>query len=120
MSGRAARTAVFITALTAGAVFFIDICNMIYRCGCRSWWNGAAAHCNVHQAHAVRRCPLCVIPVAGQLAIFGAAASAQAFISFRATGWGAGKRLVLALAAFPVVMLLIALPLGSATGYWSN
>ena len=42
-AGRIARAAAAFTS-----VFFIDFCNLVYQCGCRSLWAGADAACNIH------------------------------------------------------------------------
>lgn len=110
------RVALLLLAATFTSVFFLDFCNLVYSCGCRSWWAGADAHCNIHDAAAHRHCPLCVIGMAGSGAVWAAIVVAQGLVALRwPGGWAA--RLALTLAAFPMVGGVIALALGIAQGY---
>jgi hypothetical protein len=111
-------TAIFLVAASVTAVFFIDFCNWIYACGCRSLWAGADAHCNIHQPGA-RHCPFCAIGVAGGGAVFLAIVAPQAYLSFRPARWAWPFRLLAALAAFPVAGSGIAILLGWRMGYWN-
>jgi hypothetical protein len=38
----------------------MNVCALLFQCGCRSWWTGAATHCNIHQAGA-KHCPWCTL-----------------------------------------------------------
>lgn len=106
---------IWILSASATGLFIIDFCNLIYRCGCRSWWAGAAAACNVHQ-HAGHRCPFCAYGLEPFLALALLIVSVQAWLSFRGGPWPA--KLLLALAAFPVIGTLEAIALGLFSGYW--
>jgi hypothetical protein len=59
-------------------LLFYDLCNAIYRCGCRSLWTEAARHCNVHAAHGPH-CPLCEHAALGA-AVFGLTLGGQALV----------------------------------------
>lgn len=111
-------TAIFLVAASVTAVFFIDFCNWIYVCGCRSLWAGADAHCNIHQAGA-KHCPFCSIGTFGAATVFFAIVVPQGILSFRPARWKWPVRLAAALAAFPAVGSVIALSLGEYLGYWN-
>src|SRR5947209_14516645 len=49
---------VFLLPPALSYTFIINFCSWIYRCGCTSWWSGAAEHCNIHMA-GVKHCPWC-------------------------------------------------------------
>ena len=115
---RLAGVAIFAAAATVTSVFFIDFCNWIYACGCRSLWAGAAAHCNIHIAGA-KHCPFCSIGTNGYAAVFLAIIVPQGFFSFRPARWAWYARFAAALGAFPLIGSAIALPLGWAKGYWN-
>jgi hypothetical protein len=112
------RVALLLLAAAVTSVFFLDFCNLVYSCGCRSWWAGADTHCNIHHADA-RHCPLCVIGIAGSGAVWAVIVAAQALVALR---WGGGwaARVAVTLAAFPAVGGVIAVALGFAQGYWTN
>src|SRR5688572_2342628 len=109
---------IFLAAATVSAVFFIDFCNWIYSCGCRSLWAGAAAHCNIHTA-GVKHCPFCSFGTPGYGASYLAVLAPQGFLSFRPARWAWYSRFAAAVGVFPLTAAAIALPLGWATGYWN-
>ena len=90
-------------------VFLIRLCGWIYQCGCLHWWQGGAAQCNIHLAHA-KHCPLCATPYVYDALLFGIVVAQGWFI-------GRGNWLWAAL-AFPGITLLSALVLGWYLGYW--
>ena len=100
-------------------MLFINFCNLVYQCGCRSLWNGAAVSCNIHQA-GVPHCPWCIHGGLWGYATFGLIVVAQAWIAFRNAGPGFLPRLGLALLAFPLLGCAMALLAGWWTGYWSS
>lgn len=115
------RWAVFALSALFASVFFIDFCNLVFRCGCRSLWAGADAHCNIHRKDS-RHCPWCESnPAPAYVSIVGA----QAFVSFRRvragleTGRRLGLRLIWAVSAFPLVGGAWALWYGWRSGYWN-
>lgn len=110
---------VFIAAGAAAvtSAFFIDFCDLVYRCGCRSLWAGADAACNVH-VHGVKHCPWCSIGMSGALAVWGTIVAVQAFMAMRPGGAGMVSRIILSIGAFPVVGGILALALGVWLGYW--
>lgn len=111
------RLAVFLGAASVASLLFINFCNLVFQCGCRSWWGGAADHCNIHMA-GVPHCPWCTYAASGYLS-FAAIVAAQALVAFWPGTWGTGGRLLAALLAFPLVGGLAALVVGLWTGYWS-
>ena len=48
----------FAISFTVTCLFFINVCNWLFDCGCHSLWAGADAMCNVHLAN-VPHCPIC-------------------------------------------------------------
>lgn len=111
------RVVVMAVAIAVTCGFFINFCDLAYRCGCTFLWAGAADHCNVH--HGPKRCPWCVIGDAGQFAVWLWIAIPQALASFWPNGWRWPARLALALIAFPVMGGLAALAVGLWYGYWN-
>ena len=100
------------------SVFYINFCDLVYQCGCRSLWNGADAFCNVH-SHGSRHCPWCSIGLAGSTAVWAAIVGVQVFVATRPIPSNALARSLLAIAAFPLVGGVLALLIGLATGYWA-
>jgi len=116
--GTVGRAALALAAVTVTSVFFIDLCNWIYDCGCRSLWNGAAAHCNIPTLGA-KHCPWCSMGIAGSGAVWAAIAGVQCWIALRSgiTNWI--RRSAYTLAAFPIVGGLLGIGIGIAQSYWS-
>lgn len=114
-----ARLAVFLGAATLAAMLFINFCHLVFQCGCRSWWGGAAEHCNIHMA-GVAHCPWCTSGGLSGYVSFGAIVVVQALIAFWPGGAGIAGRLLSALLAFPVVGGIGAVVSGLVTGYWSG
>jgi hypothetical protein len=113
------RLAVFLTAATVTAMLFINFCHLVFQCGCRSWWGGAADHCNIHMA-GVPHCPWCTSDgMSGNLS-FGAILVVQALIAFWPGSQATPVRLLAALLAFPIVGGIGAVAAGLATGYWAG
>jgi len=103
------------------SIFFIDVCGLVFGCGCRSLWAGAAVACNIHHA-AGPHCPWCAHPAAGAVA-FAAIALVQGLILFgpapqRAPGLP--RRFALALLSFPVTAGLVGTIQGILWDYWSR
>ena len=99
-------------------VFFIDLCNAVYGCGCQSLWRGAAAGCNVHRA-GVQHCPWCEGKTTSWASL-GSILAAQAATCFglRRRRWW--SRLAASVSAFFLVGLLAALVTGHLSRYWSG
>ncbi len=108
---------VFLAAAAVTSVFLINLCDLIYDCGCRSWWAGAVDHCNIHDPQS-RHCPWCSVGEAGFAAIWLGVVAPQAFLSLFPRRWKWPLRLFAALAAFPAAGVLIGLGMGWAMGYW--
>lgn len=106
----------FLAGAAVTSAFFLNLCDWIFECGCRSLWAGAADHCNIHTPGA-RHCPWCAIPTAGQGAVYLAVLAPQAWWSFFSR-WGWIWRLGLTLASFPAVGWALGLALGYWQGYW--
>ena len=110
------RALLFIAASAISWVFLIQVCDVIYRCGCEPLWAGAADHCNMNRPGA-RHCPWCTVPYAydATLALIFAA---QAILALGPWNWGMLRRSILTLAAFPLVSALSGTALGLWSGYW--
>jgi hypothetical protein len=111
-----AAAALFAIGLTS--VFYIDLCDLIFRCGCDHLWAGADARCNIHNADG-RHCPFCSFGWAGYGITYGGIVAPQALLAFRPKRWTLWRRLAAAVLAFPLIGGLQALVLGWATGYWN-
>jgi len=82
-----------------------------------SLWNGADAHCNIHQPGA-RHCPWCAHGRAASGVPWALIVVVQAVISFWPRPMRVGLRLASAMAAFPIAGALIAVTYAISAGYW--
>jgi hypothetical protein len=107
-----------VAAIALSSVFFVDVCGLVFRCGCRSLWAGASSACNIH--HAVGpHCPWCAHPLAaGAVAFFGVAA-VQALVLLRPGRGGVALRFALALLSFPLTAGLVGVIQGLLWDYWN-
>jgi hypothetical protein len=99
-------------------LFFINVCDWIFDCGCRSLWAGADALCNVHLAN-VHRCPICSRGIPGYAAVMIAVTAPQLAASARLP-FDRVTRIVICLLLFPTGMLAVGGLLGLYDGYWSG
>ncbi len=118
MNSAGISSAVALFAVGFTSVFFIDLCDLIFRCGCDHLWAGADARCNVHDPHS-RHCPFCSFGWAGYGITYLGIVVPQGVLAFRPKSWTLWRRLWAALAAFPLIGGLEAVVLGSFTGYWN-
>ena len=109
---------IFAVSAAVTCMFLVNLCNAVYRCGCRSWWAGAAAHCNIHTP-AAKHCPWCSLGAAGFAVVLAAILGPQLWLSFYPRRWPWPLRLLLALLAFPIAGTLVALVTGRLTAYWN-
>jgi hypothetical protein len=105
-------------ALSASSLFLLDVCGLVFGCGCRSLWSGAAAACNIHHA-SPPHCPWCAHPGAGGAVAVAAIAAVQAWILFRRGRPGLPLRFALALLSFPLTSGLVGTIQGFLWDYWS-
>ena len=115
---RKADWAAFAVSAAVTLVFFIDFCGLLFQCGCRSWWAGAAGLCNIHTA-GVHHCPWCVMALGWQLATLSAILLSQAASVFLPGHWPWYVRLAAGLAAFPVSGAVLGAIAGIGFGYWN-
>ena len=101
------------------SVSVLGFCDLVYTCGCRAAWAGAAEACNMHQALGPH-CPWCSYGFLGGAIPFAAILLVQATVAF----WPGKGRYALRLAgvfvAFPTVGGLAALLFGLVSGYWTS
>ena len=112
----ATSLAIFVASAAVTSVFFINLCHLVFRCGCDWLWANADKHCNIHNATG-KHCPFCSFGYEGYAGIFGTLVVVQALVSFL-PAWPWKTRLAAALAAFPITFGVLALALGKYTGYW--
>ncbi|MFN7920386.1 MAG: hypothetical protein U0Q16_09830 [Bryobacteraceae bacterium] len=108
---------IFVFAAAFTSVFFINFCATVYQCGCQSLWTVADRYCNIHAQHG-RHCPWCSFGYAGYVMVYGTMLAAQGLAVIVTAGRAMWMRVAVALAAFPVTGLVLALALGLYTGYW--
>ena len=99
------------------SVFFLDLCHLIYQCGCDHLWGDQALHCNIHTPGA-RHCPWCRVGATGAGIIYALILAAQAAGAFLPRRWPWGVRLTSAVFLFPVAGGVEGLILGMIMGYW--
>lgn len=112
------KALIALAAVTVTSVFFMDYCNLIYRCGCEPIWAGRDAHCNRH-AMSGKHCPVCSLPFPGQVMVWAAMAIPQLAVSLWPAPWTRTRRLAFALLTFPVTGLPFFIGLGIWKGYWN-
>jgi hypothetical protein len=105
----------FVISAVVTSVFFIDFCNWIYGCGCRSLWAGADASCNIHHA-SPPHCPWCSFGWAGYMGVWLSWLAPQLAVTL----WGGKLRILWLAVVVPATGLLLAAALGMATGYWNH
>jgi hypothetical protein len=110
------RLVPFGVSFAVTCLFFIDICDWIFGCGCRPLWAGADALCNVHIL-ASRHCPFCSRGVAGYAVIMTAVAVPQFAVSMWSR-WSSATRIAVCLLLIPAAMIAVGLAAGSYDGYW--
>jgi hypothetical protein len=113
-----ARALNFIVSGSITGIFFINLCNLIYRCGCRSIWAGADIACNIHM-QGTKHCPWCSHGSGVYAAVLTSILVPQLVLSAYPSRWGWFPRLAASVAAFPIAGLIIALAFGLADGYWN-
>jgi hypothetical protein len=107
----------FLVSFTVTCVFFINLCSLIFQCGCHSLWAGAAMTCSIHAQHG-RHCPWCSHGAAGQAIVMVLIGASQLAVSVL-PGWSWLVRTLAASALFPVVGGIVALVFGWDVGYWT-
>ncbi len=112
-----ARVVIAVTAAAFTSVFFIDFCNLVYQCGCRSFWAGADAACNIH-THGIRHCPWCSVGRAGGVLIWAIIVGSQFFVAFRSRFSRWYSTALASFAVFPLAGGALAAGLGLWFGYW--
>jgi hypothetical protein len=114
------RTAVLCgIALALNSVLFINLCNLVYQCGCKSLWDGADEHCNIHAKHG-RHCPFCSHGNTGYGLFFSAILFPQFGIAYISRRRSAALQLSAILVSFPVCFAIVALVVGLMDGYWKS
>jgi hypothetical protein len=111
------RVLALLAAIALSAVFFIDLCGLVFGCGCRSLWAGAALACNIHHAFPPH-CPWCAHPAAGGAIAFSTMAVVQASILLGPGRAGLLLRFVLALLSLPLIAGLAGTFQGILWDYW--
>ena len=106
-----------LVAFAVTSVLFINFCDLVYACGCRSLWNGADAHCNIHAQHG-KHCPWCSHGKLGYGLIFASIVVPEFLVALalRRRSWMAG--LAATLLSFPIFGGIAALAVGLWDGYW--
>lgn len=106
-----------VLALSTTGVFFVDVCALVYDCGCLSLWEGASAACNIHEASGPH-CPWCEHPLAGgAIALLGTMA-VQLGVLLSPGSATIAVRFVLSLLAFPIASGTIGWVQGLLFNYW--
>jgi hypothetical protein len=103
-------------SFAATCLFFINVCDWIFDCGCRSLWAGADALCNVHVAGS-RHCPICSRGIPGYAGIM-AAVTAPQLVASAWLPFNRVTRIVLCLLLFPTGMIAVGGLLGMYDAYW--
>jgi hypothetical protein len=110
---------VFLAAATVTATTLINYCDLVFQCGCRFLWAGAADSCNIHSATGPH-CPWCAHGGYAAYAAFGLILAAQGAIAWGGFAGNLLNRLFWALLAYPLIGGAVALVSGLVAGYWSG
>ena len=102
MTERPLRWILFVVVAGLSLVFLVDLCDLIYDCGCRSLWHGAARPCNIHRPR-TPDCPWCSTGTWGLVVPAGAIVAGQALVLLAPGRARTSHRVLLAVALFPVV-----------------
>jgi len=113
------RAAIGFAGFAVTSLFFIDLCNFIFACGCQSLWAGADALCNVHHAGGMH-CPACSHGKLGYAAIFGSIIAAQLATTFLMKKGLWLVRLGVVLLLFPLIGTAAMTVAGLLDGYPIN
>ena len=109
------RAAIALAGVACTGLFFINLCNFVFACGCRSLWSGADAHCNIHQA-APPHCPVCSHGMTGYALTFAAIVAPQLAAAFLIKRGPWIFRLALVLALFPLAGAFVMAIIGWVDG----
>ena len=107
----------FLASAGLAYALVLNLCAAVFSCGCRSWWTGAAAHCNVHLA-GVRHCPWCAYGPAGFRLAMILMLSPQLLLSFWPTRLRWPLRAAIVFGLFPLSGVAVAIGYGVWSGYW--
>lgn len=113
------RALIVLAGMTLAVLFLINLCDLIFQCGCRSTWNGAAANCNIHDP-STHDCPWCVTGRLGYYLPLATIFLFQVTVAFWPGELRPLRRLLLTLVMFPAAGALVGVGFGLATGYWSG
>jgi len=100
------KTVIFLIAASVGYVFFINVCDLLFQCGCQFLWAGAGQLCNVHMPGAAH-CPFCSHGAWGLWLPKVAIWSVQAAVVFPGGKLSDRTLLLLSLVSFPIVEALV-------------
>lgn len=110
------RVAIALAGFVFTSLFFINLCNLVFACGCASLWAGADVHCNVHHAGGLH-CPVCNHGVFGYAITFIAIVIPQLTVAFWMKRGPWIWRLAVVLALFPLVGAIVMAAAGWLDGY---
>lgn len=113
-----ARHAAFGLSLGVTAVLFVNLCAMVFGCGCRSLWNGIASACNIHAVD-LPHCPWSEHPLLGGGVAFAATVVVQWAVCHLPERVGFARRLALGVLAFPLTSGVVAWIQGRLWSYWT-
>lgn len=113
----AARLGLAALGAAVTSLWFINLCDWIFACGCQAWWAGAADHCNIQQA-GHPDCPWCQDGGTPGAVAYALILAAQVAVSFAPGRGGWIWRAVAVIAAFPLVGAGIGVITGLWLGYW--
>lgn len=111
------RAGPFVVSFALTSLFFLQMCDWMFACGCQPLWSGADALCNVHLQHAARHCPICTRGLEGQAGMMTVMALPQLAVSlwWRKT---MPMRMATSILLVPSIFALAGALLGYTDGYW--
>lgn len=116
-SSKGTRIGLFGLAVAGTGLVYLDLCDLIFDCGCRALWAGGASACNIQMA-GHPDCPWCSYGFWGGALPFLAIVGVQAIATLRPGRTSAVRRLSMAFLALVVVGGLSGVAFGLVSGYW--
>lgn len=110
------KAVAFLLPAGVSLLFLINLCALLFQCGCLSQWSGAGRLCNIHTPN-VPHCPWCISGGSGYYVALAAIWLVQAGISFAPVKFSWTRRMAFSLAAFPVIGGIIGFVFAVFSGY---
>ncbi|MBI1955502.1 MAG: hypothetical protein HYS38_03825 [Acidobacteria bacterium] len=110
------KAVTFLLPAGVSLLFLINLCALLFQCGCLLQWSGAGLLCNIHTPN-VPHCPWCIAEGSGYYVALAAIWLVQAGITFVPSRFSWTRRMVFSLVAFPAIGGLVGFLFAVYAGY---